>query len=118
MNRRSGFTLVESLVAIGIIGVLLGLTLPAVQRARESALRAGCLNNLRQIGIALHHFHAIHRQFPPLDSNAPDPNAILGWMPLILAQLENESAYEKCIRHVKSIRSPATIHRILASRRS
>ena len=53
----SGFTLIELLVVIAIIAVLIALLLPAVQAAREAARRAQCVNNLKQIGIALHSYH-------------------------------------------------------------
>jgi len=98
-KKRAAFTLVELLVVIAIIGILVGLLLPAVQAAREAARRMSCSNNMRQLGLGLHNYHAAFGTFPPghMESGTDGPSFRhqFSWMVYILPHIEQSAVYEK-----------------------
>ena len=88
VDRPAGFSLVELLAVVAIVGLLISLTLPAVQTARESARRSACSNNLRQVGIAIANYEAARRWFPPGDDALSRRNH--AWSSFILPYLEEQ----------------------------
>jgi len=97
-SRHRGFTLIELLVVIAIIAVLIALLLPAVQSAREAARRAQCLNNLKQIGLAIHNYIDRTNLFVPGFSNGPPGDTWawdgkVSWRAMILPELEQNTVY-------------------------
>lgn len=97
-DLRPAFTLVELLVVIAIIGMLISLLLPAVQASREAARRLQCLNNLKQVGIALHSYHSAKKTFPR-GGWAPT-SAELSWGASLLPNLEAASLFDLLYRDV------------------
>jgi prepilin-type N-terminal cleavage/methylation domain-containing protein len=122
IGSKRGFTMIELVVVIAIIGLLAALLLPAVPAARESARSTQCFNNLRQLGIALHNYHDVHSCFPPAvvwnggpgeplgedllpvgaidrvaigysPANGPD-RILANWVILLLPQLEQSNVYK------------------------
>ena len=99
-RARRAFTLIELLVVIAIIAVLIALLLPAVQAAREAARRSQCVNNLKQMGLALHNYHDAVLVFPPgyiaagpyIDGET-DASPGWSWASMILPQLDQSPLY-------------------------
>lgn len=97
-SRLRGVTLIELIVVVAILSILIGLLLPAVQRARESARQARCKNNLRQIGIGLLQHHEARSAFPagcsPQDSDTP----FLAWAVQIYPYVEQQALWDIAVR--------------------
>ncbi len=105
-SPRPGFTILELLVTTGVIAVLAGLLLPAVQQARETARRLQCTNNLKQIGLALHNYHDLYRSLPMGQRPDAANRTAFGWASSILPQLEL-TALAALIDHEASVNAPA-----------
>jgi prepilin-type N-terminal cleavage/methylation domain-containing protein len=110
--NRGGFTLIELLVVAAIILVLFGLLAPAVLRGREAANRIRCANNLRQIGLAVHGYHAQHGVLPPCRL---DNRGAVSWAVLLLPHLGQEALYNGWDLHAQYRGHPARLRQTVVS---
>src|SRR5438128_11538195 len=105
-RTRTGFTLIELLVVIAIIGILVSLLVPAVQKVRSAVARTQCVNNLKQLALALHSHHGVWRRLPPggtgdtppFGTATVAPNNMYGgasWMIFLLPYLEQETTFNQ-----------------------
>lgn len=90
-----GFTLIELLVVIAVIAILVSLLLPAVQWTREAANRTQCINNLKQISLAMHQYEHDFKSLPPSRIMLPDLSSSGSWAVLILPYMEQGSLYKE-----------------------
>jgi prepilin-type N-terminal cleavage/methylation domain-containing protein len=119
--RKRGFTLVELLVVIAIIGILVALLLPAINAARQAAMRNACINNMRQVGLALHNYHDVYKKFPVISEydnivtptvignpGNPPQMAAFSWIVKILPYIEEASMYNEISSDSNRFKMPPT----------
>lgn len=107
---RRAFSLVELMVALGVISIAMGLMLPAIQSVRGAAARLGCLNNLHQIGLAFHSHHQREGSFP---GDSPNNKFLLSWLVDILPDMGQENLFKATVEaknsNVPGFRNPPHI---------
>ena len=93
--KRSGFSLIELLTVVGVIGLIVSLSLPAIQTSREAARRTNCLNNMKQIGVAMNNYALTWNVFPPnpLDNNSLGFSRVFSAFALILPDLDQSNLF-------------------------
>src|ERR1700755_2229205 len=93
-KARGAFTLIELLVVIAIIAVLIALLVPAVQKVREAAARTQCVNNLKQVGLAMHNHHDAKKYLPPLSNVNTGGAYVHTWSTWILPFIEQDTLFK------------------------
>ena len=104
-RHRTAYTLLELIVVIAIVGILMGLLLPAVQNVRAAASRIRCGNQLRQLALASHQFHDVDGILPP-SSNGRGPTPNLNWQVKLLPYVEQEAAWQTVLADYRVERNP------------
>lgn len=97
-RSRPGFTLIELTVVAGVAAILLGLTLPSIARSQDEARKAACMNNLKQLGLAMHNYHDAHKTFPPgwvAAKPDADEGPFFGWQTFLLPYLDQAPLYNR-----------------------
>ena len=112
-TRRRGFTLVEVVLIAAVIMVLMSLSLPAMQEAREAARRSVCENHLKQMGLAMHNYHDTHRTFPPgwvSQTPAAGEGPYFGWGTFLLPFLDQAPLFSKLAFDKVSLNRASIVH--------
>ena len=95
LARRDGISLIEVLVVLAVVGLLIAILLPAIQKTREAARRTQCKNNMKQIGLAISNYHDVHQVYPlNYGAGAYDgTNRGASWMQMVLPYIEHHDVY-------------------------
>jgi prepilin-type processing-associated H-X9-DG protein len=110
IQYRRGFSAIEIMTVLGLVGLMISLLLPAVQNVRGTAARMACANTMKQLALALHQHEASHGRFPGTGRTPNDTDSLLSWMVRILPYLEHDELYRTslaaCAKEIRPYRNP------------